>query len=157
MFQTIVLAYDGSAECRDALTDGIALATRFNARCLLLAIVPPMNPMAMSSGFIPEGLLDSDQALYNGILEAGVSRLRQAGVQATGTLKTWVDPSQAIGAFAQETGADLVVIGHHRRSTLERWWHGSVGHHLLDHLPCSLLVSMHDEAAKPVVARNAGT
>jgi nucleotide-binding universal stress UspA family protein len=38
MFQTIVLAYDGSAECRDALTDGIALATRFDARCHLLAV-----------------------------------------------------------------------------------------------------------------------
>jgi len=157
MFQTIVLAYDGSAECRDALADGIDMATRFNAHCHLLAVVPPMNPMALSSGFMPEGLLESDQALYNGVLEEGVSRLHQAGVQATGTLKTWVDPSQAIGAFAQETGADLVVIGHHRRSTLERWWRGSVGHHLLDHLPCSLLVSMHDEAAKPVAARNAGT
>lgn len=152
MFQTIVLAYDGSAECRDALADGIALTTRFSARCHLLAVVPPMNSMAMSFGFMPEGLLDSDQAHYNGILEEGVSRLRQAGVQATGTLKTWVDPSQAIGAFAQETGADLVVIGHHRRSTLERWWRGSVGHHLLDHLPCSLLVSMHDDAAKRAVA-----
>ena len=152
MFQTIVLAYDGSAECRDALTDGIALATRFSARCHLLAVVPPMNSMAIASGYMPEGLLDSEQAHYNGILEGGVSRLRQAGVQATGTLKTWVDPSQAIGAFAQETGADLVVIGHHRRSTLERWWRGSVGHHLLDHLPCSLLVSMHDDAAKRAVA-----
>ena len=152
MFQTIVLAYDGSAECRDALADGIALATRFNACCKLLAVVPPMNSMAIASGYMPEGLLDSDQAHYNGILEEGVSRLRQAGVQATGTLKTWEDPSQAIGAFAQETGADLVVIGHHRRSTLERWWRGSVGHHLLDHLPCSLLVSMHDDAAKRALA-----
>ena len=100
MFQTIVLTYDGSTECRDALADGIALATRFNARCHLLAVLPPMNSMAIASGYIPEGLLDSDQAHYNGILEEGVSRLRQAGVQATGTLKTWVDPSQAIGAFA---------------------------------------------------------
>ena len=94
---------------------------------------------------------------HNGILEEGVSRLRQAGVQATGTLKTWEDPSQAIGAFAQETGADLVVIGHHRRSTLERWWRGSVGHHLLDHLPCSLLVSMHDDAAKRALAGSGDT
>ena len=58
MFQTIVLAYDGSAECRDALADGIALATRFNARCHLLAVLPPMNSMAIASGYMPEGLLD---------------------------------------------------------------------------------------------------
>jgi nucleotide-binding universal stress UspA family protein len=55
MFQTIVFAYDGSAECRDSLEEGIALASRFNARCHLLAVVPPLPPMALAAGPLPEG------------------------------------------------------------------------------------------------------
>ena len=37
--------------------------------------------------------------------------------------------------------ADLVVVGHRRRGLLERWWSGSTGSYLLDHIGCSLLVS----------------
>ncbi len=152
MFRTIVMAYDGSAECRDALAAGIELATRFDACCHLLAVAPPMDSMAMSSGGLPDGLLESDLAYYNKILDEGVARLRSAGVRATGTLKTWVEPSRAISEFAREIGADLVVLGHHQPSTLERWWRGSVGQRLLDHLPCSLLVSRQSDAARPAIA-----
>ncbi|MHB9117452.1 MAG: universal stress protein [Burkholderiales bacterium] len=34
-------------------------------------------------------------------------------------------PVEAIAAAVQETGADLVVIGHHRRSAIDRWWRGA--------------------------------
>jgi nucleotide-binding universal stress UspA family protein len=142
MFQTIVFAYDGSAECRDALEEGIVLASRFNARCHLLAVVRPSPPMALAAGPLPEGLLEEQQSRLGAILEDGLARLRQAGLDATGSLKVWEEPNEAIGTFARETGADLVIIGHHQRSAFSRWWRGSVGHSLLDQLSCSLLVSM---------------
>jgi nucleotide-binding universal stress UspA family protein len=142
MFQTIVFAYDGSAECRDALEEGIALASRFNARCHLLAVIPPPPPMALVAGPLPGELIENERSYASAILEDGLARLRQAGVAATGILRTDESPVEAIGAVARETGADLVVIGHHRRSALDRWWRGSVGHSLLDQLPCGLFVSM---------------
>lgn len=142
MFQTIVFAYDGSAKCQDALEEGIALASRFNARCYLLAVISPPPVMALANGPLPSEYIENEQARVNAILEAGLARLRQAGVEATGILRTDESPIEAIGAVAHETGADLVVVGNHRRSALDRWWRGSVGHSLLDHLPCSLLVSM---------------
>lgn len=142
MFQTIVFAYDGSAECRDALEEGVALASRFNARCHLLAVVPPPPPMALAAGPLPGELIEDERSYASAILEEGLARLRQAGVEATGILRTDELPVEAISAVARETGADLVVVGHHRRSALDRWWRGSVGHSLLDHVPCSLFVSM---------------
>jgi nucleotide-binding universal stress UspA family protein len=69
-------------------------------------------------------------------------------------LKVWEEPNEAIGAFARETGADLVIIGHHHRTAFSRWWHGSVGHSLLDQLSCSLLVSMPGGVAKRADAGN---
>lgn len=142
MFQTIIFAYDGSAECQAALEEGIALASRFNARCHLLAVIPPPPAMALANGPLPGEYIEEQQARVNAILETGLARLRQAGVEATGILRTDESSVEAIGAVAHETGADLVVVGHHQRSALDRWWRGSVGHSLLDHLPCSLLVSM---------------
>jgi nucleotide-binding universal stress UspA family protein len=148
MFQTIIFAYDGSAKCQDALEEGIVLASRFNARCYLLAIIPPPPVMALADGPLPGEYVEDQQSRAHAILEAGLARLRQAGVEATGILKTDESPVEAIGAVAHETGADLVVVGHHRRSALDRWWRGSVGHSLLDRLPCSLLVSMPGGMAK---------
>ena len=154
MFQTIVFAYDGSAECRDALEEGIALASRFNARCHLLAVVPPLPPMALAAGPLPEGWMEEEQSRLGEILEDGLERLRRAGLDATGSLKVWAEPNEAIGALASEAGADLVIIGHHHRSAFSRWWRGSVGHSLLDQLSCSLLVSMPGGVTKRVDADN---
>jgi nucleotide-binding universal stress UspA family protein len=156
MFQTIVFAYDGSAECRDALQEGIVLASRFNARCHLLAVVPPLPPMALAAGPLPEGWMEEQQSRLGAILEEGLARIRLAGLDATGSLKVWEEPYEAIGAFASETGADLVIIGHHHRSAFSRWWRGSVGHSLLDQLSCSLLVSMPGSMAKKADAGNRG-
>lgn len=142
MFHTLVFAYDGSAACRDALEEGMVLASRFKARCHLLAVVPPPPPMTLAAGPLPEGLLEEEQSRLGAILEEGLERLRQAGVDATGSLRVWEEPNEAISSFARETGADLVIIGHQRRSGFDRWWRGSVGHSLLDQLPCSLFVSM---------------
>lgn len=142
MFNTIVFAYDGSAECREALEEGIALASRFSARCYLLAVVPPLPPLALAAGTMPVELLEDEQSRVSVILEEGLVHMRKAGVEATGILRPDESPIEAIGAVARETGADLVIIGHHRRSAIDRWWHGSVGHSLLDHVPCSLFISM---------------
>ncbi len=142
MFNTIVFAYDGSAECREALEEGIALASRFSARCYLLAVVPPPPPLALVAGTLPVELLEDEQSRVSAILNEGLARMREAGVEATGILRTDISPIESIGAVARETCADLVIIGHHRRSGIDRWWHGSVGHYLLDYLPCSLFISM---------------
>jgi nucleotide-binding universal stress UspA family protein len=142
MFNTIVFAYDGSAECRDALEEGIVLASRFNAKCHLLAVVPPPPPLALVAGTLPVELLGDEQSRVSAILNEGLACMREAGVEATGILRTDKSPIEAIGAVARETCADLVIIGHHRRSAIDRWWHGSVGHSLLDYLPCSLFISM---------------
>ena len=148
MFQNIVFAYDGSVECQDALEEGIALARRFSARCQLVAVIPPWSAMALATGPLPEGVIEDQQSEAAAILENGLARLRQAGLEATGVMRVWEEPYEAIGAFASETGADLVIIGHHHRSAFSRWWRGSVGHSLLDQLPCSLLISMQGDVAK---------
>jgi nucleotide-binding universal stress UspA family protein len=147
MFQTIVFAYDGSPECRDALKEGIDLAGRLNARCHLLAVVPLPPALALATGPLPDSYMENAQADIDKVLEEGLGLFREAGLDAAGAVKIREEPAEAIGLFASEIGADLVVVGHHRRTAFDRWWHGSVGHSLLDRLPCSLFVSMPRAAA----------
>ncbi len=142
MLKTIVFAYDGSTKCRNALEEGIALAARLNATCHLLAVVPAPPALALAVGPLPDGLLERETAERKEVLDKGVERLRERGLNISGTLRMWEDPTEAIADFADEIGADLVIVGHHRRSALDRWWCGSVGHSLLDQLPCSLYVAM---------------
>lgn len=85
MYQTIVFAYDGSAECRDALEEGIVLASHFNARCHLRAVVPPLSPYIDDAGPLSEDLSEKDQAYISAIVEKGLTRLREAGLDATGS------------------------------------------------------------------------
>ena len=147
MFKTIVLAYDGSAECRNALQEGIVLANRFNATCYLFAVVPPPPSLSMVAGPLPNGMLERETQRMSEVLDRGVSRLRETGLTVTGALRMWEEPNEAIADFATEVGADLVIVGHAKRSTFTRWWRSSVGHTLLDRLSCSLFVAMpHNEA-----------
>lgn len=105
---------------------------------------------------MPEGFLEEEEETrLRAILDDGLARLRQVGLDATGLLRVWEEPNGAIGAFAREIDADLVVIGHHQRSAFSRWWRGSVSHSLLDQLSCSLLVSMHSDVVKQVATSDA--
>ena len=143
MYRNIVFAYDGSDECRDALADATGLAVVCGARCHLLAVTQPLTPLALAVGpGLSEEMMEEERSRLQSVLDEGIARLRQAGLAVDGTLRFADSPAHAIGTFAAEVSADLVVVGHVRRSLVERWWHGSVGHSLLDYVPCSLLVSM---------------
>jgi len=142
MFKTIVFAYDGSSCCRDAFEEGIELAARLGARCHLLAVIPPPPTLALAEGPLPPEAAEAEQAAVTAVLKEGVARMGAAGIEAHGHIRSGDSPAIAIGDFAREVAADLVIVGHHRRSAIQRWWYGSVGHSLLDHLPCSVLVSM---------------
>lgn len=49
-------------------------------------------------------------------------------------------PDVHLTAVAAEEGADLIVVGSHQRSGLDRWWHGSVARGVLVQAPTSVMV-----------------
>ena len=56
-------------------------------------------------------------------------------------------PGPVICRLAETTGADVVVVGSHERGWLTRLLTPSVGHHVVDHAPCHVLVIRSAEAA----------
>ena len=137
MYKKILLAYDGSRESRTALREGALLAGRSGAEVVLLAIVPPLtSPDAM-------GAMMVTAKEHQAILDEGLERAKQIGLKVSGHIVAG-EPIDAISAWAESTNADLVVVGHRKRSLLERWWSGPSHATLSEQLNCSLLICLNE-------------
>lgn len=139
MYRTILLCYDGSPDGRKALHEGTEIAQHFATRTHLLAIVPVITG-GDEVAAAPE-LIDGNCADFEAILQAGVDRLREAGIEVTGHLAQG-RPIEVIAKFARDLDVDLIVVGHRHQSALARWWRGSLGSSLVDRAPCSIMVAV---------------
>ena len=139
MYGRVLLAYDGSREGRTALREGALLARRFGGRVFLLCVVPE-SPGVRIGEAAYAGAVSQTQDTYGGLFDEAMTRLKELGFDPAGRMVTG-EPAEEISAYAREIGADLVVVGHRKKSLLERWWSGESGAYLVDHIACSLLIA----------------
>ena len=148
MYQKIVVAYEGSGASDAALRQGGELAQLCGAEVHLLGIVVTSGGLLLDPAFVPDELLETERSI---LLEAVEDRARELGHQGI-IVKTCIrdgEPSAEITAYIKESNACLVIIGHRHKGLLARWFEGSVGAHLLEDLPCSLLVAI--DTAPPLL------
>ncbi|WP_293904704.1 universal stress protein [Phenylobacterium sp.] len=139
MYDSVLLAYDGSREGRTALREGALLARRFGSKVFLLCVVPE-NPGVRIGEAAHAGAMVHTQDVHVQLFEEAMERLQAFGFERRGRLVTG-EPAAEIAACAREIKADLLVVGHRKKSLLERWWSGGTGAYLVDHIGCSLLIS----------------
>ncbi|MGH6985312.1 MAG: universal stress protein [Caulobacteraceae bacterium] len=139
MYERILLAYDGSLEGAVALREGAILARRVGAQVFVLSVVPG-GVGAHVAEAAHGGAVVEETGRFQEILDRGVSRLIALGMKPKARL-VFGDPAKAIGGFSREIGADLVVVGHRKRSMLERWWSGPTGAYISDHVRCSVMIA----------------
>ncbi|MFI4976671.1 MAG: universal stress protein [Caulobacterales bacterium] len=147
MYQRILLAYDGSLEGAIALREGALLAKRCGAQVFVLSVIPETAGARMAEGVHGDVIAQQIDS-YKDLLSRGIARLRQLGLDPVAKLVIG-EPAPEIGAYAREIKAELVIVGHHRQSFISRWWSGSTGAYLSDHVGCSVLMacnSISDEA-----------
>ncbi len=140
MYRKILLAYDGSTFSAAALRQGAELASLCKAELHLLSIVVTTGGMALAEAVGPEDVWGLEQKYLQRVVDSAVQELRSQGLAVIACVR-YGDPAIAIAAYAHEVAADLVVLGHTSKGMLTRWFQSSVGAKLLDHLPCSLLVT----------------
>jgi len=138
LYKKVLLAYDGSIEGRRALREGAKLAQFCGAEVFLLAVVETPPSVAVLEGGVIS--MDEETATYKAILAEGVERLKTMGFSPTARLGMGGAGQEIVGV-AEEIGANLVVVGHRPTGPLARWWFGSVGTYLINHLHCSVLVA----------------
>lgn len=137
MYKRILLASDGTRESLVALREGALMAQTLAAEAFLVIveIATTGETMADSIYAIPR---DATASLH--LMELGLERLGRLGVPARGEVVRG-DPAALIAARAKAFNADLIVVGHRRRTLVERWWSGASGAYLVDKVSCSVLVA----------------
>ncbi|KUR76904.1 universal stress protein [Novosphingobium sp. FSW06-99] len=146
MYQTIVVAFDGTDAGAIALRQGGDLARVCHAQLHVLGIVVSSGGLLLDPAIVPIDLLESERQ----ILQATVTDAAHALGQRDHPVQTAIrdgEPAREIIAYAQAAKADLIVVGHSHKGLLARWIEGSVGAHLLGGMPCSVLVAR-DRAAE---------
>jgi nucleotide-binding universal stress UspA family protein len=139
MYHRVLLAYDGTREGRTALREGALVAKRFACRIFLLCVVAETPGIRIGEAAYAGGLIQTQDS-YQALFDEAMTRLSELGFRPEGRMVTG-EPAAEISAYAREIAADLVVVGHRKKSLLERWWSGQSGAYLVDHLQCSLLIA----------------
>ena len=142
MYKKILLAYDGSADGRDALDEAADLAALCQAEVLLFAVADVGAEVALAEGAAVGGDFDEQLRQVQELLADGGERLRQKGIRVS-TKFAAGHPGERIAAAGRELGADLIVLGHREHGLWARWLQQPVGAFLLSNPPCSLLICAH--------------
>jgi nucleotide-binding universal stress UspA family protein len=77
--------------------------------------------------------------LHEDVASRGARKLVDAGLHAEGRVMQG-DPREVLIEEAKKERADLIVVGSHGRTGLEKLVMGSVASHVVTHAPCSVLV-----------------
>ncbi len=133
--RTILLATDLTAASREATDRAVELASRLEARLLIVNV---LEKRRLTGGGSHERV-DQARSERETMLVAVVRSAREAG--ATAEFLVWEgDPGDSIAAAAEAEHADIVVVGTRGRSGAERMLLGSVSDHVVRHADCPVLV-----------------
>lgn len=133
MFSRIVLGYDGSDHARKALKVAADLAKRYGSEILVVTVIDSAS-------------VSGDPSTIRIVSEAADQIAAEASEMLSKesvTHRIFVrqgDPSVEITRVAEESRADLIVVGSRGLSTLKRIILGSVSHGVLNRSRVSVLV-----------------
>ncbi len=141
-FKNIVVATDGSKYSIAAASEAIGLAKRNGSALTALAVVPSelMTPVDIDFTVSQRELI-AEKEMHEA--EKNVRVVKEAAQNEGVAVKAFVlsgKPSDAIIQTAQEKNADLIVLGSHGRSGMERLLMGSVVERVIVLASCPVLV-----------------
>lgn len=137
-YKLIVAATDGSAAATEAVCRAISLARTYGAR---LRVVHVVNVhIAFHLGTYQQLALETLKEEGKRAVDQTVKMAEDAGVQdVKGTVLSG-SPRQDIVAWAEEQGADLIVLGSHGYSYFSALMIGSVAEYVVHNASCDVLL-----------------
>ena len=144
MFTRIVVGTDGSETAAQAVTQAIELAKLSGAQLSIVSAYSPA-PGRRVQAEQQEAPADVHYELgpredVNLVLDAAAAEAKKAGVDVQ-THPVEADPADAILNVAEETKADLIVVGNKGMTGARRYLLGSVPNNVSHHAPCSVLIA----------------
>jgi len=146
-YETILLPTDGSEASLAAATHAGALAATGGATVHVASIADSRNRFeSPSSGLAPEAWEEAEHDRAEAAIEETTARLPES-VAVERTVATGV-PQDAILDLIDDLAADVVVMGTHGRSGLDRYLVGSVTERIVRHSPVPVLTVRGDEGTE---------
>ncbi len=147
MYKTILVPLDGSHRAETILAHAEALATRFQAKIVLLQVVEPsvsvVTPYDMVPYYDPKEA-ERMTAEAKGYLAGKEGELAKLGIQ----VKSCVESGPVVTGIlevAERENADLIAMASHGRTGIGRVFYGSVAAGVLHKADRPLLLIRSDE------------
>jgi nucleotide-binding universal stress UspA family protein len=134
----IVVGYDGSEHARRALERAADIAKMRGARLAVVSSAQlsrlARDPSGAARPIDPAELEERESALAAARAFVADQGMEADFVEGTG------DPADVLVQEAEESGADLIVVGTRGLNVAQRWLIGSVSTKVVQHAPCDVLV-----------------
>ena len=143
MFSSIVVGTDGSDTAGKAVLQATELARQVGAKVNLVSAYEPVSGQRLREERreVPKDLewMVNPREDVEATLKEAAEKLEGAGVKVE-TYAREGDAADAILDVAEETGADLIVVGNKGMTGTKRFLLGSVPNKVSHHAPCSVLI-----------------
>ena len=143
MFTRIVVGTDGSETAAEAVRQAIDLAKLAGARLSIVSAYAPVSKrrvqdeQAAAPADVQHQIGPREDV--NLVLEAAAALARKEGIEVQ-THPVEADPAEAILNVAEQTDADLIVVGNKGMTGARRYLLGSVPNNVSHHAPCSVII-----------------
>ena len=143
MFTRIVVGTDGSETAGEAVRQAVDLAKLAGASLNIVSAFAPI-PERKVKDQQRDAPADVQYELgpredVNLVLDAAAADARKEGIEVQ-THPVEGDPAEAILSVAEETKADLIVVGNKGMTGARRFLLGSVPNNISHHAPCSVII-----------------
>jgi nucleotide-binding universal stress UspA family protein len=143
VFTRIVVGTDGSETAAEAVRQAIDLAKLTDAQLSVVSAFSPV-PQRRVKGESLSAPADIQYEIgpredVNLILDAAAADARKDGIEVQ-THPVEGDPAEAILNVAEQTNADLIVVGNKGMTGARRYLLGSVPNNVSHHAPCSVII-----------------
>jgi nucleotide-binding universal stress UspA family protein len=143
VFTRIVVGTDGSETAAEAVRQAVDLARLSNATLSVVSAYAPISKRRVH-GEQAGAPADVQYEIgpredVNLILDAAAATARKEGIEVQ-THPIEADPADAILNVAEETKADLIVVGNKGMTGARRFVLGSVPNNISHHAPCSVII-----------------
>lgn len=131
----ILVAYDGSDNSKEALSQAVELAKCTTSSIILLTVLPSTTRM-----FAFDDLLVPDTFKSKALKMVKEAANRIQGISVTGIIREGDIASEILKA-SEDLGCDLIVIGSRGLGKIDRFLLGSVAEKVMKHSSKSVLMT----------------
>lgn len=141
MYSNILVPTDGSEPSRKAATRAIDLADRYDATLHALYVV---EATALTPDLNTAALYEELESIGRRAIDEVLEEAERVGVEPVREEIASGQASSAIVTYVEDHDVDLVVLGTHGRSGLERYLIGSVAEKVIRRSPVPVLTVPRD-------------